>query len=64
VRGIQETIKTYDQRRKEMLAARESRSWFNVCKILKKYYDNVLKINEGYTSERTRQLYINAYENL
>ena len=64
VRGIQETIKTYDQRRKEMLAARESRSWFNACKILKKYYDNVLKINEGYTSERTRQLYINAYENL
>jgi glycosyltransferase involved in cell wall biosynthesis len=64
IKGIQETIKTYDQRRKEMLAARESRSWFNVCKTLKKYYDNVLKINEGYTSERTRQLYINAYENL
>ena len=64
ITGIVETINTYEQRRQEMLAARESRSWFNVCKTLKKYYDNVLKINEGYTSERTRQLYINAYENL
>jgi len=64
VKGIQETIKTYDTRRKEMLAVRNSRSWLEVCKTLKKYYDNVMKINEGYTSERTKQLYINAYENL
>jgi len=64
VRGIQETIKTYDVRRKEMLAARESRSWLEVCKTLKKYYDNVMKINEGYTSDRTRQLYIETYNNL
>jgi hypothetical protein len=47
-----------------MLAARDSRSWYEVSKTLKKYYDNVIKINEGYTSERTKQLYINAYENL
>jgi len=64
ITGIVETINTYEQRRQEMLKIRESRSWFNVCKILKKYYDNVMKINEGYTSDRTRQLYINAYENL
>jgi hypothetical protein len=64
VRGIQETIKTYDQRRREMLAVRESRSWYEVCKTLKKYYDNVMKINEGYTSDRTRQLYIETYNNL
>lgn len=64
VRGIKETIATYEQRRNEMLAARDSRSWFEVCKTLKKYYDGVLKINEGYTSDRTRQLYIDTYNNL
>ena len=64
IKGIQETIKTYDQRRQEMLAARESRSWLEVCKTLKKYYDGVSKINEGYSSERTQQLYINKYNNL
>jgi glycosyltransferase involved in cell wall biosynthesis len=64
VRGIKETIATYEQRRNEMLAARDSRSWFEVCKTLKKYYDGVLKINEGYTSDRTRQLYIDTYDNL
>jgi hypothetical protein len=62
--GIAETIKTYDHRRNEMFEARDSYSWDNVAKTLHKYYENVLKINEGYTSERTRQLYINAYDNL
>ena len=62
--GIAETILSYEKRRQEMIAVRESRSWFEVAKILKKYYQNVLKINEGYTSERTKQLYINAYDNL
>jgi glycosyltransferase involved in cell wall biosynthesis len=64
IKGINEVIKTYDHRVDEVIAARKSRSWYEVSKILKKYYDNVLKINEGYTSERTKQLYINAYENL
>jgi glycosyltransferase involved in cell wall biosynthesis len=64
IKGITEVIKTYDHRVDEVIAARESRSWFEVCKILKKYYDNVSKITEGYTSERTKQLYINTYENL
>jgi len=62
--GIAETIKTYDHRRNEMFEARDSYSWDNVANTLHKYYENVLKINEGYTSERTRQLYINAYDNL
>lgn len=64
IKGIQETIKTYEQRRQEMIAARESRSWLEVCKTLKKYYDGVSKITEGYSSERTQQLYINKYNNL
>jgi hypothetical protein len=62
--GITETIKTYEVRRNEMVEARNSYSWDNVAKMLHKYYENILKINEGYTSERTRQLYINAYDNL
>ena len=62
--GITETIKTYEHRRQEMLTVRNSYSWDNVAKTLHKYYENVLKINEGYTSERTKQLYINAYDNL
>jgi glycosyltransferase involved in cell wall biosynthesis len=64
IKGINEVIKTYDHRVDEVIAARESRSWYEVSKILKKYYENVLKINEGYTSEKTKQLYINAYNNL
>jgi hypothetical protein len=44
-----------------MLKARDSRSWLEVCKILKKYYDNVRKIDKEYTSEITKQLYIEAY---
>ena len=62
--GITETIKTYEVRRNEMVEARDSYSWDNVAKMLHKYYENILKINEGYTSERTRQLYINAYDNI
>jgi glycosyltransferase involved in cell wall biosynthesis len=63
-RGIVETINTYEHRRQEMLAVRDYYSWDLVAKTLHKYYENVLKINEGYTSERTKQLYINAYDNL
>ena len=61
VTGITETIKTYEHRREEMLKARDGRSWLEVCKILKKYYDNVRKINKEYTSDITKQLYIEAY---
>jgi hypothetical protein len=64
ITGIVETINSYEHRRQEMLAVRESRSWFEITKTLKKYYQNILKINEGYTSEKTKQLYINAYDNL
>jgi glycosyltransferase involved in cell wall biosynthesis len=63
-RGIVETINTYEHRRQEMIAVRDYYSWDLVAKTLHKYYENVLKINEGYTSDRTKQLYINAYNNL
>jgi hypothetical protein len=61
ITGIVETINTYEHRRQEMLKVRDSRSWLEVCKILKKYYDNVRKINKEYTSDITKQLYIEAY---
>ena len=64
IKGVSEVIKTYDHRKNEVLAARDSRDWFHVAKTLEKFYINVLKINEGYTSERTQQLYINKYNNL
>ena len=57
VEGIQQTIHTYEHRRNEMIAVRESRSWLEVCKMLQKYYKNVLKVNNKYTSETTKQLY-------
>ena len=62
--GITETINTYEHRRQEMITVRDYYSWDNVAKTLHKYYENILKINEGYTSERTKQLYINAYDNI
>jgi len=62
--GITETIKTYEHRVKEMQDARDYHSWDNVAKTLHKYYENVSKITEGYTSEKTKQLYINLYNNL
>jgi len=62
--GITETIKTYEHRRQEMIAARDYHSWDNVAKTLHKYYENVSKITEGYTSEKTKQLYTTLYNNL
>jgi glycosyltransferase involved in cell wall biosynthesis len=63
-RGIVETINSYEHRRQEMITVRNFYSWDLVAKTLHKYYENVLKITEGYTSERTKQLYINSYNNL
>ena len=62
--GITETLKTYEHRRQEMIAARDYHSWDNVAKTLHKYYENVSKITEGYTSEKTKQLYTTLYNNL
>jgi glycosyltransferase involved in cell wall biosynthesis len=62
--GIVETINTYEHRRQEMIAARDYHSWDNVAKTLHKYYENISKITEGYTSEKTKQLYTTLYNNL
>ncbi len=62
-RGIVETINTYEHRKQEMLDVRESLDWQYVANTLHKYYENALKVTEKYSSERTKQLYINAYNN-
>ena len=62
--GIVDVMYNYDERRQDIFNKRIDYSWDEVGKILAKYYHNILKINEGYTSEKTRQLYINAYDNL
>jgi glycosyltransferase involved in cell wall biosynthesis len=62
--GIIDVMYNYEERRQDIFNKRTDYSWDEVGKILAKYYHNILKINEGYTSERTRQLYINAYDNL
>lgn len=64
VLGIKETIKTYDYRRQEMFGVRESLDWKYVANTLHKFYENILKINEKYDSSRTKQLYINTYNNV
>jgi len=63
VNGIVQTINTYEYRRKEMFKVRESLDWQYVANTLHKYYENALKVNEKYSSDRTKQLYINAYNN-
>ena len=62
--GIIDVMYNYEERRQDIFNKRTDYSWDEVGKILAKYYYNILKINEGYTSEKTRQLYINAYDNL
>ena len=62
--GIIDVMHNYDERRQDIFNKRTDYSWDEVGKILAKYYYNIIKINEGYTSEKTRQLYINAYDNL
>jgi len=59
--GIVNVMWSYDQRREEIFAAREQFSWRHVAKTLHKYYENVLKVDEKYDSERTKQLYIETY---
>lgn len=61
IHGIEQTLITYEHRRNEMFEMRNTLDWIHVCKTLHKYYENVLKVNEVYDSNKTKQLYINAY---
>lgn len=61
--GVLNMLLHYDNFRSEMLDARHTYDWMNVCKMLDRFYTNVDKVKEQYTSEKTKQLYINAYNN-
>lgn len=61
VEGIKDTIANYHFRKRGMLVNRNEYDWSHVVKTLERYYENVLKINELYDSNRTRDLYIKAY---
>jgi hypothetical protein len=62
VDGIVNVMWNYDERRQDIFNKRKDYSWDEVGKILAKYYHNVLKVNEKYNSNRTRNLYIKAYD--
>lgn len=63
IKGITYTINNYDFLIETMREKRTSYDWRNVCKILDRFYNNVGKIKEDYTSEKTKQLYVNTYNN-
>lgn len=63
VHGIIETMNNYDNLRDEMLAVRHIYDWRFVCEKLEKFYMNAIKVNEKYDSQRTKDLYINSYNN-
>lgn len=59
--GIVNVMYNYDERREEIFAVREQFDWKYVAKILHKYYENVLKVDNKYDSNTTKQLYIKTY---
>jgi len=59
--GIIMTMDRYDEIRNEMIEDRAKYDWNGVCKKLEKYYLNVLKVSEKYDSKRTKELYIQEY---
>jgi hypothetical protein len=63
IKGISYTMNHYDFLVETMREKRESYDWKHVCKILDRFYENVGKIKEDYTSEKTKQLYVNTYNN-
>lgn len=61
VEGIKNIIINYDSYKRDMLVYRDKYDWCHVVKTLERYYENILKIDELYDSNRTRDLYINVY---
>jgi len=59
--GIVNVMWSYDERREQIFKSRELYSWKHVANTLHKYYENVLKVNDKYDSNRTKQLYIQTY---
>lgn len=62
--GIEQTLLTYEHRRDEMFSVRETLDWNHVCKKLDRYYQGVMKVNDVYTTEITKNKYNSIYSNL
>lgn len=61
IRGIQNTIARWTILWDEMIQVRESYDWNIVVKKLEKYYHFATKVQEEYTSDKSKDLYIKAY---
>jgi glycosyltransferase involved in cell wall biosynthesis len=61
VDGIFYQMHNYENARKEMLEVRKGYDWHYICEKLSFFYEKALKVTEKYSSEKTKQLYIKAY---
>lgn len=61
VKGVEHTIANYSELRQTVLDSRLSHDWIHICKILDRFYKNAMKVTEDYDTEKTKQLYIKAY---
>lgn len=64
VRGVVETINTYEHRRQEMLDVRKNRDWMEIAKMLHRCYEYALQVDDYYDSATTQKLYIDAYSQI
>lgn len=62
VDGIQYAINNYEELTKKIDETRKYFSWDNLSKRLSNLYDSVLKINKDYTSEDTKNSYVETFE--
>ena len=61
VAGIKDVIENYEESVIEMRKVRLKYDWSHVCEKLAKYYHFALKVNEEYTSEKSKELYTKVY---
>jgi glycosyltransferase involved in cell wall biosynthesis len=61
VLGIEKTMADYDNIRNSMLEVRHEYDWTHVANKLAFFYKYVLKVNDKYDSNRTKELYKKAY---
>ena len=61
VDGIFYQMHNYEQTRNAMIEVREKYDWKYVANRLSTFYKNAIKVNERYDSQKTKELYIKAY---
>ena len=61
VLGIEKTMADYDEIRNSMLKVRHEYDWTHVANKLAFFYKYVLKVNEKYDTNKTKELYKKAY---